>query len=48
MVVSAPGGKKVSSSERGVKSFHTDLKKSHMSSARIPRLPEQCIFSKAL
>ena len=36
MVVSTPGGKKVSLGESGVKSFDTDLKKSHMSLASIP------------
>ena len=44
MAVSAPGGKKVSSGDRGVKSFDTDLKKSHMSLARIPTLPGQCLL----
>ena len=47
MVISAPGGKKVSLGDSGVKSFDTDLKKSHMSLAIIPRLPEQCLVSKA-
>ena len=42
MVVLAPGGKKVSLSDSGVKSFDTDLKKSLMWLARITRLPEQC------
>ena len=46
MAVSAPGGKKVLLGDRGVKTLDTDLKKSLMSLARIPRLPEQCLSAR--